>query len=157
MLSKILSLLLLLKFCGGTVVIPNTKPSSCNQNQYFQASSLQCVSCRANQKKSPNDISCDCVAGAKLLSDFGGPNKACQMCTGQKVVSNDGWNCIECPQPNDYVQSTKTCKPCNGLLGVGIDRSNKGELLTKRICLNCLGDTSPGAEQRVCRLSLIHI
>jgi len=145
MLPEFISLLLLLKFCGSTVVIPNTKPSSCSKSQYFQASSLQCVSCGSHQKQSPDVVSCDCAAGAKLLSDLGGPNKDCEMCTPPKVVSDDGWHCIECPLPSDYLSSTKTCSPCKGPLEVGIDRSNKGTIQAKRFCLQCSGDTSPGA------------
>lgn len=64
----------------STIAIPNVKPSDCSNLEYFQFSSIQCLKCGENQEKSQDMLSCQCVAGSKLNSDFGGPSKTCVKC-----------------------------------------------------------------------------
>ena len=70
---------------SSTVTILNVLPSNCLVNEYFQFSSIRCVKCQVNQRRSTNMISCECLPGYKLTSDFGGPVIGCSKCEPPKV------------------------------------------------------------------------
>ena len=74
---------------SSTVTIPNVSPLNCFTNEYFQFSSIRCVKCQVNQRRSTDMLSCTCLPGYKLLSDFGGPVIGCSKCQPPKVITFD--------------------------------------------------------------------
>lgn len=71
---------------SSTVTIPNVSPLNCLPNEYFQFSSIRCVKCKVDQRQSSDMVSCTCLSGYKLTSDFGGPVKDCSKCPPPKVI-----------------------------------------------------------------------
>lgn len=138
-----------LKAVSSTVVIPNVTPTNCESRQYFQYSSLRCVACGPNQKKSSDSLSCDCANGFRISSDYGGPEKTCSSCPDNEVVTKDGWNCIKCQRNEDYDAATRTCLAC-GAGAVSVERRENGQILSQKLCVTCSQLTSPGGEERVC-------
>lgn len=142
---------LLLNVISCTVIIPNVQPSDCSVNEYFQFSSLRCVTCNSLQRKSSDLLSCTCDQGARIRSDFGGHAKSCTPCPGQEVVTDDGWGCVKCQTDADYVSTTKTCRPCSAGL-IAVDKHEDGTSFARKKCLSCTGLTTPaGNSERVCK------
>lgn len=74
------------------------------------------------------------------------------MCFSLKVVSHDGWSCIDCPTGKVYNSVTKKCVSCTGTLQTDIDTSQAGELLSRKTCLVCKDATEPSSPSLgVCR------
>ena len=121
-------------------LIPFTDPSSCEDDHYFQFSTLRCIKCQSNQKKSPDGLSCICVNGFRFVKNNGGLDIQCAQCDDGQVASFDGWSCISCPTDTDFDPVTKVCKPCPDQ-SVVIERQLNGEFSSRKQCLTCQNDT----------------
>uniref|UniRef100_A0A8C9X0L7 Transmembrane protein 67 n=1 Tax=Sander lucioperca TaxID=283035 RepID=A0A8C9X0L7_SANLU len=78
-------------------VIPFKAPSDCSAEEFFDISSLSCVRCGSNQRRSTTGLSCICKTGYQTLTT----DKAsitCQQCpTDKPSVTTGGFGCIRCP------------------------------------------------------------
>ncbi|XP_068425702.1 meckelin [Clinocottus analis] len=119
-------------------VIPFKAPSDCSVEEFFDISSLSCVKCGSNQRRSSTGLSCSCKTGYQTLTT----DKAsitCQQCpTDKPAVIKDGFGCIRCPgSVND--EGRCQCPPGNIL----VERDVNGNLLDEASCEMCNGN-SPG-------------
>lgn len=133
-----------------SIKLPYRVPKSCGDNEFFQHSSLECISCGTNQKTGSDLLTCVCENGHKTSLNYGGPKLECSKCGLNEAVASDGWNCIKCA--NGLDKEKKTCKPC-GNKGVAVDRSENGSFYSdkKQTCLACTADTSVLSSHRICR------
>uniref|UniRef100_A0A673A0L6 Transmembrane protein 67 n=1 Tax=Sphaeramia orbicularis TaxID=375764 RepID=A0A673A0L6_9TELE len=78
-------------------IIPFKEPKDCGVEEFFDISSLSCVKCGSNQRRSPTGLSCICQTGYQALpTDKSSIN--CQKCSTDKpAVTSDGFGCISCP------------------------------------------------------------
>ncbi|KAJ4930861.1 hypothetical protein JOQ06_025164 [Pogonophryne albipinna] len=78
-------------------VIPFKSPSDCSGDEFFDISSLSCVSCGSNQLRSTTGLSCICKTGYQtLITDK--TSITCQQCpTDKPAVITDGFGCVRCP------------------------------------------------------------
>lgn len=152
MARELLILFLLLSWCVFSrcidFKIPNVTPEDCQQNQYFQFSSLRCVNCEASgQKPSEDLLSCVCQTGYKLLYDKGGPSITCENCVGggssNATTSLDGSFCIVCPNDVGFNAQSGTCNNCPENR-FPVDRERNGVQLKIRQCLSCEESTRTG-------------
>uniref|UniRef100_A0AAQ6AJP7 Transmembrane protein 67 n=1 Tax=Amphiprion ocellaris TaxID=80972 RepID=A0AAQ6AJP7_AMPOC len=75
-------------------IIPFKAPSDCRAEQFFDISSLSCVSCGPNQRRR---LSCVCQTGYQTLTTDK-MSITCQQCPIDKpAVTKDGFGCIRCP------------------------------------------------------------
>ncbi|XP_068591688.1 meckelin [Cebidichthys violaceus] len=123
---------------GQQYAIPFKSPSDCSAEESFDISSLSCVRCGSNQRRSTTGLSCICKTGYQTLTT----DKAsitCQQCpTDRPAVSKDGFGCIRCPgSVND--EGKCQCPPGNVL----VERDVNGNLLDEASCEMCNGN-SPG-------------
>ncbi|XP_056261829.1 meckelin isoform X2 [Pseudoliparis swirei] len=118
--------------------IPFKAPSDCSAEESFDISSLSCVRCGSNQRRSSTGLSCICKTGYQTLTT----DKAsitCQQCPADRpAVIKDGFGCIRCPGSiNDEGQ----CQcPAGNIL---VERDVNGNLLNTASCELCNGN-SPG-------------
>ncbi|KAK2844544.1 hypothetical protein Q5P01_011203 [Channa striata] len=118
-------------------IVPFKSPSDCGVGDFFDISSLSCVSCGPNQRQSTTGLSCICNTGYQTLTT----DKAsitCHQCpTDKPAVTKDGFGCIRCPgNLND--DGTCKCQPGNIL----VERDNNGNLLDEAKCEMCNGNSS---------------
>uniref|UniRef100_A0A3Q1ES77 Uncharacterized protein n=1 Tax=Acanthochromis polyacanthus TaxID=80966 RepID=A0A3Q1ES77_9TELE len=114
-------------------IIPFKAPSDCRAEQFFDISSLSCVSCGPNQRRR---LSCVCQTGYQTLTT----DKAsitCQQCPINKpAVTKDGFGCIRCP---GALSDDGKCKcPPDSFL---VERDINGNLLDEAKCETCNGDS----------------
>ncbi|XP_051813360.1 meckelin [Acanthochromis polyacanthus] len=117
-------------------IIPFKAPSDCRAEQFFDISSLSCVSCGPNQRRSTTGLSCVCQTGYQTLTT----DKAsitCQQCPINKpAVTKDGFGCIRCP---GALSDDGKCKcPPDSFL---VERDINGNLLDEAKCETCNGDS----------------
>uniref|UniRef100_A0AAY4DU20 Tyrosine-protein kinase ephrin type A/B receptor-like domain-containing protein n=1 Tax=Denticeps clupeoides TaxID=299321 RepID=A0AAY4DU20_9TELE len=94
--AALLILPLLRAALGQQFVVTAQTPSDCGGGSYFDASSLSCVTCGANQVPR---LACECQTGHRLLFNSGG-GVTCQPCPASSpAVTRDGYGCIRCPGP----------------------------------------------------------
>uniref|UniRef100_A0A4X1U751 Transmembrane protein 67 n=1 Tax=Sus scrofa TaxID=9823 RepID=A0A4X1U751_PIG len=109
------------------------QPETCGHNQYFDISALSCVPCGANQMQDAGGTSCVCLPGFQMISNNGGPDIICKKCPeSMKGVTEDGWNCISCP---DGLTAEGKCHcPTGHIL---VERDVNGTLLSQATCKLC--------------------
>uniref|UniRef100_A0A8D1DXK5 Transmembrane protein 67 n=1 Tax=Sus scrofa TaxID=9823 RepID=A0A8D1DXK5_PIG len=116
-----------------TFFFPFQQPETCGHNQYFDISALSCVPCGANQMQDARGTSCVCLPGFQMISNNGGPDIICKKCPeSMKGVTEDGWNCISCP---DGLTAEGKCHcPTGHIL---VERDVNGTLLSQATCKLC--------------------
>uniref|UniRef100_A0AAX7UAJ0 Transmembrane protein 67 n=1 Tax=Astatotilapia calliptera TaxID=8154 RepID=A0AAX7UAJ0_ASTCA len=116
--------------------IPFRTPSDCGAEEFFDISSLSCVRCGPNQRRSTTGLSCVCQSGYKTVTT----DKAsisCEKCLPNKPgVTKDGFGCIRCPGglSND---GKCQCPPGDVL----VERDLNGTLLEEARCETCDEDS----------------
>ncbi|XP_019747671.1 meckelin-like isoform X2 [Hippocampus comes] len=118
-------------------VIPFQAPSDCGVKEFFDISSLSCVSCGENQQRSPAGLSCICQSGFRTVTtDL--TSIACEACPEDKpAVTQDGYGCIRCPG------STTDEGQCQCPAGhILLERDVHGNLLDEATCEMCNGNGS---------------
>uniref|UniRef100_A0AAQ5X813 Transmembrane protein 67 n=1 Tax=Amphiprion ocellaris TaxID=80972 RepID=A0AAQ5X813_AMPOC len=117
-------------------IIPFKAPSDCRAEQFFDISSLSCVSCGPNQRRSTTGLSCVCQTGYQTLTTDK-MSITCQQCPIDKpAVTKDGFGCIRCP---GAVSDEGNCKcPPGSFL---VERDINGNLLDEARCETCNGDS----------------
>ncbi|XP_043835009.1 meckelin isoform X2 [Dromiciops gliroides] len=114
--------------------LPFRRPETCDQYQYFDVSSLSCAQCGANQTRDSRGISCKCLPGFRMVSNNGGPI-ICEKCPeNMKGVTEDGWNCISCP--NGLTAEGRCQCPTDHIL---VEQDTDGKLLSEANCILCDG------------------
>ncbi|XP_034730420.1 meckelin isoform X3 [Etheostoma cragini] len=117
-------------------VIPFKAPSDCGAEEFFDISSLSCVRCGSNQRRSTTGLSCICKNGYQTLTT----EKAsitCQPCPSDKPsVTTGGFGCIRCPGSLSD-EGKCQCPPGNVL----VERDVNGNLLEEAICEKCNGNS----------------
>lgn len=125
--------------------IPFVQPSSCEQDpsrpEYFDISTLSCQPCGANQRPRADQLACECVRNAKLLSNHGGPSIECEMCPENQMATSDGFDCVTCDVTAPYDAATKECSRCDPSK-ISIDRQQNG-IVQNLECLSCASRTRP--------------
>ncbi|XP_038567465.1 meckelin isoform X2 [Micropterus salmoides] len=116
-------------------IISFKAPTDCSVDEFFDISSLSCVRCGPNQRRSTTGLSCICKTGYQTLTT----DKAsitCQQCpTDKPAVTKDGFGCIRCPGSlTDEGQCQ--CPPGNVL----VERDVIGNLLDEARCETCNGN-----------------
>uniref|UniRef100_A0AAY5L6M0 Transmembrane protein 67 n=1 Tax=Esox lucius TaxID=8010 RepID=A0AAY5L6M0_ESOLU len=61
------------------------RPADCDVEHFYDISSLSCVKCGPNQRRSATGFSCDCVTGYRVLAT-NGASITCQQCPPEKPV-----------------------------------------------------------------------
>ncbi|XP_012943556.1 meckelin [Aplysia californica] len=125
--------------------------TSPDQPRYFNAVTLKCGNCRANstvQRRSANGLTCECQPGYRYAKNFGGKEVTCVACGANQAVSDDGWECVECPGVTSA--ATGTCDKCLGDREVNVLRLLDGNFATATAsgvgqvtCQTCSADTQP--------------
>lgn len=142
----------LITLATSSIIIPYKDQSKCENDFYFQASSLQCVDCGTNLNRTTDLLSCKCANGFRFTSNNGGPLVECTACGNSEVTSKDGWKCVKCRIDSEYNTLTKTCLPCP----VGLSRVERQEdgvyyADNRHRCLSCISDTQAVSQQRICQ------
>lgn len=138
-------------YTAFSIDIPYSDPSKCKSSQYFRYSSLECVDCGSGTKQSVNKLSCVCNDGFKIVEQNGGPDLKCESClTANKTTTLAGWSCISCPNKAGIDSSSGQCLDCEAG-NAPVDRQPDGTLLTERVCVKCLQDTSPAMNSNSCK------
>ncbi|XP_019896299.1 meckelin isoform X1 [Esox lucius] len=110
------------------------RPADCDVEHFYDISSLSCVKCGPNQRRSATGFSCDCVTGYRVLAT-NGASITCQQCPPEKpAVTEDGYGCIRCPGILTE-QGTCQCPPGNIL----VERDVQGNPLEQARCEVCNG------------------
>uniref|UniRef100_A0A3P8ZS91 Transmembrane protein 67 n=1 Tax=Esox lucius TaxID=8010 RepID=A0A3P8ZS91_ESOLU len=110
------------------------RPADCDVEHFYDISSLSCVKCGPNQRRSATGFSCDCVTGYRVLAT-NGASITCQQCPPEKpVLTEDGYGCIRCPGILTE-QGTCQCPPGNIL----VERDVQGNPLEQARCEVCNG------------------
>ncbi|XP_037310280.2 meckelin [Pungitius pungitius] len=117
--------------------IPFKSPSDCTDEEFFDISSLSCVRCGPNQRRSTTGLSCICKTGYQTLTS----DKAsitCQKCPADRpAVTKDGFGCIGCPT---RVNDEGKCQcPASNVL---VERDVNGNLFDVARCEMC-NENSP--------------
>uniref|UniRef100_A0A2K5QQ76 Transmembrane protein 67 n=1 Tax=Cebus imitator TaxID=2715852 RepID=A0A2K5QQ76_CEBIM len=121
-----------------TFSFPFQQPENCDNNQYFDISTLSCVPCGANQRQDARGTSCVCLPGFQMISNNGGPVIICKKCPeNMKGVTEDGWDCISCP--SGLTAEGKCHCPTGHIL---VERDVNGTLLSQATCELCDGNES---------------
>ncbi|XP_047465822.1 meckelin isoform X2 [Mugil cephalus] len=116
-------------------IIPFKAPSDCGVQEFFDISSLSCMRCGPNQRKSPTGLSCICQTGYQTLTTDK-VSITCQQCPIDKpAVTKDGFGCIRC-QGRLSEEGKCQCPPDNIL----VERDINGNLLDVASCEACNGD-----------------
>uniref|UniRef100_UPI0037E7BDA2 meckelin n=1 Tax=Semicossyphus pulcher TaxID=241346 RepID=UPI0037E7BDA2 len=117
-------------------LIPYKTPSDCSVEEFFDISSLSCVRCGPNQRRSTSGLSCTCKTGYQTLTT----DKAsitCQQCPADKpAVTKDGFGCIRCPSSLSDDGKCQ-CQKDNVLM----ERDVNGNLLDEARCETCNGNS----------------
>ncbi|XP_028326363.1 meckelin isoform X2 [Gouania willdenowi] len=115
-------------------VIPYKAPSNCSQEQFFDISSLSCVSCGQNQRQSPTGLKCICQNGYQTLTTDK-MSITCQQCPNDKpAVTQDSFGCILCP--GSLTEEGQCQCPAGNVL---VERDVNGNLLDEARCEACNG------------------
>ncbi|XP_026172550.1 meckelin isoform X2 [Mastacembelus armatus] len=118
-------------------VVTYKSPSDCGVEEYFDISSLSCVKCGPNQRRSTTGLSCICKTGYQTLTTDK-TSITCQQCpTDQPAVTKDGFGCIRC---SGILSDMGTCQCPPG--NVLVERDNNGNLLSEARCEMCNGNSS---------------
>ncbi|XP_056235697.1 meckelin isoform X1 [Seriola aureovittata] len=139
-------------------VIPFKAPSECGVEEFFDISSLSCVRCGPNQRRSTTGLSCTCKTGYQSLTTDK-TSLTCQQCpTDKPAVTKDGFGCIRCP--GSLIDEGK-CKCPKG--DVLVERDVNGNLLVEARCETCNGNSpafsvpnSNGDRCKRCQASFIN-
>ncbi|XP_005937636.1 meckelin isoform X1 [Haplochromis burtoni] len=116
--------------------IPFRTPSDCGAEEFFDISSLSCVRCGPNQRRSTTGLSCVCQSGYKTVTTDKA-SMSCEKCLPNKPgVTKDGFGCIRCPGAlsND---GNCQCPPGDVL----VERDLNGTLLEEARCETCDEDS----------------
>uniref|UniRef100_A0A3Q4MRK7 Transmembrane protein 67 n=1 Tax=Neolamprologus brichardi TaxID=32507 RepID=A0A3Q4MRK7_NEOBR len=107
--------------------IPFRTPSDCGAEEFFDISSLSCVRCGPNQRRSTTGLSCVCQSYVSSYS---------VLCFYLQGVTKDGFGCIRCPGglSND---GKCQCPPGDVL----VERDLNGTLLEEARCETCDEDS----------------
>ncbi|KAL0985354.1 hypothetical protein UPYG_G00155850 [Umbra pygmaea] len=110
------------------------RPSDCGVEYFFDISSLSCMKCGPNQRRSATGFSCDCVIGFRVLAT-NGASFTCQQCPPQKpAVTEDGYGCIRCP---GSLTEQGTCQCPSG--SILVERDLQGNPWEQARCEVCNG------------------
>nr|XP_020462774.1 meckelin isoform X1 [Monopterus albus] len=117
-------------------IIPYKSPSDCGVEELFDISSLLCVSCGPDQRRSTTGLSCICKTGYQTLTTDK-TSITCQLCPADKpAVTKDGFGCIRCP---GSLSDEGTCQcPPGSIL---VERGDNGTLLDAARCEMCNGNS----------------
>ncbi|XP_044214199.1 meckelin [Thunnus albacares] len=116
-------------------IVPFKAPSDCGVEEFFDISSLSCVRCGPNQRRSTTGQSCICKTGYKALTTDKA-STTCQQCpTDKPAVTNDGFGCIRCPAS---LNDEGKCRCPTG--SVLVERDVNGNLLDEATCETCTGN-----------------
>lgn len=149
--EKLLALLALtglipLVYCA---IIPYSDPLRCNNNEYFQFSSLRCKNCPPNTNRSADGLSCVCVNRHYFVQNGGGGDYkvACSACGSDEVTSQDKWSCVRCP-----LGSSGSCEACNASTAI-FDKETNGMPFpdNRRRCTFCRNGTQPDIDRGSCK------
>ncbi|XP_007900910.1 meckelin [Callorhinchus milii] len=134
--ALLLSLLSNLGGAGGQVSpVRFVQVSNCTERQYFDISSLWCRPCAAKGRRSSDGMSCSCLPGYRQKFSFVHSSKSCQKCPQTSpAVTQDGWNCINCPS-DATINIDGKCQCSTGRILV--ERTINGELLKEALCEVC--------------------
>ncbi|XP_028836341.1 meckelin-like isoform X2 [Denticeps clupeoides] len=133
--AALLILPLLRAALGQQFVVTAQTPSDCGGGSYFDASSLSCVTCGANQVPSKSGLACECQTGHRLLFNSGG-GVTCQPCPASSpAVTRDGYGCIRCPGPAG--EDGRCQCPAGHVL---VERDDSGNVLEDAACQPCNAD-----------------
>ncbi|CAJ1062186.1 meckelin [Xyrichtys novacula] len=117
-------------------IISHKAPTDCAVEEFFDISSLSCVKCGPNQRRSTTGLSCTCKTGYQTLTT----DKAsitCQQCpTDKPAVTKDGFGCIRCA--GSLTDDGKCQCPKDNIL---VERDISGNLLEEARCEMCNGNT----------------
>uniref|UniRef100_A0A673A193 Transmembrane protein 67 n=1 Tax=Sphaeramia orbicularis TaxID=375764 RepID=A0A673A193_9TELE len=115
-------------------IIPFKEPKDCGVEEFFDISSLSCVKCGSNQRRSPTGLSCICQTGYQALpTDKSSIN--CQKCSTDKpAVTSDGFGCISCP---GSLSDEGKCRCPQG--NILVERDVNGNYLDEAKCVACNG------------------
>ncbi|KAF7669715.1 hypothetical protein LDENG_00147280 [Lucifuga dentata] len=115
-------------------IVPFQAPADCGTEDFFDISSLSCVRCGLNQRRSTTGLSCVCQIGYKILSTKGA-SFSCEQCpTDKPAVTKDGFECIRCL---GSLSDEGTCQcPAGNIL---VERDVQGNLLDEARCDMCNG------------------
>ncbi|NXG61020.1 MKS3 protein, partial [Hemiprocne comata] len=117
----------------GGFSLPLQRPADCGHARYFDISRLACGPCGAHQRQSVGGSSCECQPGYRMVSSNGGSSIICEKCPeNMSGVTQDGWNCIACP---NSLTSEGKCKCLNN--EILVERSIDGILLNEALCIRC--------------------
>ncbi|XP_070691563.1 meckelin [Pempheris klunzingeri] len=117
-------------------IIPFKAPSDCAAEEFFDISSLSCVRCGPNQRRSTTGLSCVCKTGYQTLTTDK-TSITCQQCpTDKPAVTKDGFGCIRCPGSLTD-EGMCQCPPDN----VVVERDVSGNLLDEARCETCNGSS----------------
>ncbi|XP_051153232.1 meckelin [Leptopilina boulardi] len=117
----------------------------CQQNEYFDTSSLSCMECDIDKHLVPskNRLKCECDNNSKLIG-FENYFPICKPCKFGTILTSDGKDCIPCRKEN----STLNCScPLNK---IKVERKLTGELLETVQCLPCFPNAYPSFDGQVC-------
>uniref|UniRef100_A0A671UFM8 Transmembrane protein 67 n=1 Tax=Sparus aurata TaxID=8175 RepID=A0A671UFM8_SPAAU len=116
-------------------IIPFKAPSNCSVDEFFDISSLSCVSCGPNQRRSTTGLSCICKTGYQtVITDKA--SITCQQCpTDKPAVTKGGFGCIRCP---GSLSDEGECKCPQG--NILVERDVNGNLLDEARCETCNGN-----------------
>ncbi|XP_061531244.1 meckelin-like [Phycodurus eques] len=122
---------------GQHLLIPFQAPSDCSAEEFFDISSLSCVSCEQNQQRSAAGLSCICQSGFRAVTTERA-SISCEACAGDKpAVTKDGFGCIRCP---GSISDEGQCQcPARHIL---VERDVSGNLLEEATCEMCNGNGS---------------
>uniref|UniRef100_I3JFI6 Transmembrane protein 67 n=1 Tax=Oreochromis niloticus TaxID=8128 RepID=I3JFI6_ORENI len=107
--------------------IPFRTPSDCGAEEFFDISSLSCVRCGPNQRRSTTGLSCVCQSYVSSYS---------VLCFCLQGVTKDGFGCIRCPGSLNNDGKCQ-CPPGDVL----VERGLNGTLLEEARCETCDEDS----------------
>ncbi|XP_041649533.1 meckelin [Cheilinus undulatus] len=116
-------------------IIAYKAPSDCTVDEFFDISSLSCVRCGPNQRRSTSGLKCICKTGYQtLITDKA--STSCRQCPSDKpAVTNDGFGCIRCP---GSISDDGKCQ-CQ-IDNVLVERDINGNILDEAKCEKCNGN-----------------
>eukprot|EP00048_Salpingoeca_helianthica_P021855 m.14813 g.14813 ORF g.14813 m.14813 type:complete len:959 (-) comp6514_c0_seq1:53-2929(-) len=118
--------------------IADVSPSFClARGQYFDATSISCRVCGANQTVALSGLACACLPRFRLASgSFSNGEQgvaiSCVRCEPNTIVSADGLSCIACPGSGD--SGVCSCPNSNSAL---VQTSNDGSTSSPATCVAC--------------------
>ncbi|XP_034030768.1 meckelin isoform X2 [Thalassophryne amazonica] len=116
------------------LIVPFQSPSGCGEETFFDISSLSCVKCGPNQRRSATGLSCICKSGFRVLTT-NGVSLTCEICPNEaSAVTSDGFECIRCP---GSVTDEGRCQCPSG--DILVERDVQGNALDEARCDKCNG------------------